>query len=89
VHDAILWARTRHDRVFHLAGSVSRGDSLAYFKAGFPTRTHPVCSWRLISDAVAYEELIDDWRVRHGREPDRPTGYFPAYRDPGDTEPDA
>jgi CelD/BcsL family acetyltransferase involved in cellulose biosynthesis len=76
------WAQNRGDRVFHLAGSLRRGDSLSHFKAGFSPLRHPVCSWRVIADPVAYGELVERWEARYALTADPPDGYFPAYRRP-------
>jgi hypothetical protein len=77
------WAKSRGNRVLHLAGSLRRGDSLSHFKAGFSPLHSEVCSWRLISDTTAYSELVDRWGGEHGVEADPPDGFFPAYRRPG------
>ncbi|HEU4573027.1 MAG TPA: hypothetical protein VFR93_10100, partial [Candidatus Limnocylindrales bacterium] len=72
---AETWARSRGNTVLHLAGSLSRGDTLEHFKLGFSPRVHPMLSWRVVVDPEAYERLSGG---RHGIE----AGYFPAYRRP-------
>jgi hypothetical protein len=78
------WAKSRGNRVLHLAGSLSRGDSLSQFKAGFTPLHHPVQSWRLITDRSAYQQLVDRWSAASADVADPITGYFPAYRRPRD-----
>lgn len=79
------WAKSRGNRVLHLTGSLSRGDSLSHFKAGFSPLHSPVRSWRLVTDPPAYQQLIDRWSAEHGVEADMTAEFFPAYRRPGPT----
>lgn len=76
------WAKARGNRVLHLTGSLSRGDSLSHFKAGFSPLHRPVRSWRLVTDEPAYRYLVDRWSAENDDEPDRITEFFPAYRRP-------
>lgn len=76
------WARSRANRIFHLAGSVRSGDSLSHFKAGFSPLRHPVASWRIVSDAPAYAGLIKHWDSSAGTAVPGSDDYFPAYRRP-------
>lgn len=76
------WAKDRANRVFHLAGSVRSGDSLSHFKAGFSPLRHPVASWRVVSDAVAYAGLMAHWESSPGTAVPGSDDHFPAYRRP-------
>jgi len=86
IDDVSRWARDRGHLVFHLAGSLRHDDALIHFKRGFSSRTHPVTSWRVVSEAAAYQAL-----VARRLELDRAGGsaatldpdYFPAYRGRG------
>jgi len=77
------WAKSRGNRVLHLTGSLRRGDSLSYWKAGFSPLHSRVFSWRLITNPPEYRQLVDRWRAEHGGEADPIDGFFPAYRRPG------
>jgi CelD/BcsL family acetyltransferase involved in cellulose biosynthesis len=82
VHFAREWARERGARVFHLAGSARRGDSLNHFKRGFSPLEHPVHTWRLVTDDAAYAALLARWSEATALRPDSSGAYFPAYRKP-------
>jgi len=78
LHEAARWAKARGRLVFHLAGSLRRGDSLQHFKLGFSPIVHPVYSWRVVTDAAAYAGLTE----AVGASAESPEGFFPAYRRP-------
>ena len=78
VRDLVAWAHERGDRVLHLAGSTSRGDSLSHFKRGFSPVTQAVHSWRLVSDVPMYDDLVNARSKQAVTAP----GFFPAYRAP-------
>lgn len=83
IRDACTWARDRGNRTFHLAGSSQRDDSLHRFKLGFSSRSHAVCSWRIIADTASYRSLVAQWRQRWSPGVEPTEGYFPAYRSVG------
>lgn len=76
------WAKARGNRTLHLTGSLSPGDPLSQFKAGFSPLRHPACTWRLVADPVVYGELVERWEARFQAPADPPEGYFPAFRKP-------
>jgi hypothetical protein len=80
------WAKSRGNRILHLAGSLRRGDSLNHFKIGFSRREHAVSTWRVITDEGAYAELSRRWSELAVSAADPIGEYFPAYRRllPGD-----
>lgn len=61
---------------FNLGGGMSRGDSLADFKARFGARPLPMRAVKAVYDQAAYEDLCR----RHGADPADRDGFFPAYR---------
>jgi hypothetical protein len=61
---------------FNLGGGMSRGDSLADFKARFGATPLPMRAVKAVYDQAAYEDLCR----RHGADPDDRDGFFPAYR---------
>ncbi|MCO8276584.1 GNAT family N-acetyltransferase [Actinoplanes sp. TRM 88003] len=70
------WCKARGDTVFHLGGGKGgEQDSLFSYKAGFSPRRHPFHTWRVVSDRMAYEDLVS----ATGRQPDE-SGTFPPYR---------
>ncbi len=72
--DAVVWARERGNRVFHLGGGRgAAADSLFAFKAAFSRRRHPFHIGRAILDWARYTKLCE-------RLPQAVSGYFPAYR---------
>ena len=85
IHFARGWAQERGHRVLHLAGSLRSGDPLHHFKAGFSPTSHPVYSWRVVSDDATYRTLVERWEAGRRATADPIDGYFPAYRkdDPG------
>jgi Acetyltransferase (GNAT) domain len=82
IHYACGWARARGDRIFHLAGTPTTGDSLGHFKAGFFAERTPARSWRVIADPEAHAAVIRHRESRTGEVPDPDAGFFPAYRKP-------
>lgn len=82
IHEATHWSRERGASIFHLAGSLRRGDSLQRFKLGFSPLVCRVLSWRLVTDEARYLELGKRWELRHRRKADRRDAFFPAYRKP-------
>lgn len=81
VHFLRDWAKTRGNRVLHLGGGVgSTNDSLFYFKAGFSNDRSPFYTWRVVTDDVAYHQLVMRWQCEHGTAAEEPDGFFPAYR---------
>jgi hypothetical protein len=86
IDQAARWARQRGDRVFHLAGSLRRNDPLIHFKRGFSPLHDPVYSWNLVTDSVAYSQLVARRDRLEGPSETRGSGatgeYFPAYRRP-------
>lgn len=79
---ARTWAKGRGNRVLHLTGSLSRGDSLSNFKRGFSPLELPVRSWRFVSDPLSYSELVQAWERRTRLAPGDAEGFFPWYRQP-------
>ena len=73
IHEATLWAKANGATVFHLAGSLRRGDNLEHFKLGFSPLTHAVSGWQLVADEAAYDALVRRWQEHHA-----------AAADPGD-----
>nr|WP_221378110.1 GNAT family N-acetyltransferase [Actinoplanes polyasparticus] len=70
------WCKTRGDTVFHLGGGKGgEQDSLFSYKAGFSPRRHPFHTWRVVSDRMAYEDLVS----AAGRDTGE-SGTFPPYR---------
>jgi len=61
---------------FNLGGGMSRGDSLADFKARFGAAPLPMRAVKAVYDQAAYEDLCR----RHGADPADRDGFFPAYR---------
>jgi len=86
IDQASRWARERGDRVFHLAGSLRRNDSLIHFKRGFSPLQHPVYSWHVVTDPGTYGRLVARRDRLEGPSDARDGGatgeYFPAYRRP-------
>ena len=82
IHEATLWSKDRGASIFHLAGSLRRGDSLQRFKLGFTPLVHRVLSWRVVTDELRYAELEERWEQRHRHQADAPDAFFPAYRKP-------
>jgi hypothetical protein len=86
VHDAVVWAKSRGNRLLVLGGG--RGsrddDSLFRFKALFSRMTFPFSTGRWILDPPAYELLIQEWKKRSRVTPHEEllTGHFPLYRAP-------
>ena len=80
IHEAILWAKANGATVFHLAGSLRRGDNLEHFKLGFSPLTHAVSGWQLVADEAAYDALVRRWQEQHAAAADPGDGFFPAYR---------
>jgi CelD/BcsL family acetyltransferase involved in cellulose biosynthesis len=76
------WAAERGNRRLHLAGSLRRGDPLHHFKLGFSPETHPMLSWRVVTEPAAYSRLVERWEQTSGECADGPHAYFPAYRRP-------
>ena len=75
------WAQERGNKVLHLGGGVGgREDSLFHFKAGFSPLRYPFRTWRLITDAEAYEELTHLWERETGERAEDPSDFFPIYR---------
>jgi Acetyltransferase (GNAT) domain len=78
-----LWAKARHNRVFHLGGGLgSQQDSLFDFKAGFSKQRHHFCTLRLVTDFENYQTLVEARARQIKISPDRllNTTFFPAYR---------
>lgn len=75
---ACRWARARGAVELHLGGGAGRGpqDTLLAFKSGFSSRRFPVHTWRLVTDAAAYERALGPAAA------DDREGFFPAYRVP-------
>ena len=78
--DAMIWARERGDRAFHLGGGLGgTDDPLFHFKAGFSSWHLPFATWRVVTDPVAYARLTAE------RAPDVDVSdlvhFFPAYRE--------
>jgi hypothetical protein len=61
----------------NLGGGMSRGDSLAEFKARFGASPLPMRAIKAVYDPPAYAELCRE----RGADPDDRDGFFPAYRD--------
>jgi hypothetical protein len=83
---ARTWAKSRGNRLLHLTGSLSRGDSLSHFKRGFSRLEAPVRSWRFVADPAAYVDLLSRWQRQTGMMADGMDGFFPAYRKPSPAE---
>ena len=77
IHEATMWAKSGGASVFHLAGSLRRGDNLEHFKLGFSPLTHTVSGWQVVADQERYDKL-----VAHSiqRDADPADDFFPAYR---------
>jgi hypothetical protein len=60
----------------NLGGGMSRGDSLADFKARFGATPLPMKAVKAVYDQAAYEDLCRC----HGADPHDRSGFFPAYR---------
>ncbi|MCM4079199.1 GNAT family N-acetyltransferase [Paractinoplanes hotanensis] len=70
------WCKARGDTVFHLGGGKGgEQDSLFSYKAGFSPRRHLFHTWRVVSDRMAYEDLVS----AAGRDTGA-SGTFPPYR---------
>jgi hypothetical protein len=68
------WCKARGDRVFHLGGGKGGSDdSLFSYKAGFSPSRHAFHTWRVVTDPVAYAELVGD-------RPVPADASFPPYR---------
>jgi len=74
------WAKDRGNRVFHLGGSPKPWDSVFDLKAGFSPIRHPVFTWRVVTDGIAYRKLVHLWESCHSAKADSTEGFFPAYR---------
>ncbi len=74
------WAQGRSATDYHLGGGVGgRNDSLFDYKKGFSPHSHPFCTWRVVTDGVAYEAVSQRSSThRASSAPD----FFPAYRSP-------
>jgi hypothetical protein len=73
------WTRSRGNSLFHVGGGVGGAkDSLFSYKAGFSEGRHPFHTWRVVTDPVAYGDLLR----RNGVAPDAAhmSGHFPPYR---------
>jgi hypothetical protein len=92
LHHVRQWAAGRGNAWFHLGGGLgAAADSLFKFKAGFSRHRRVFRTWRTVTDAHRYAELV---RIRQpDADPADVSGYFPAYRkplppaDPGGTSP--
>jgi hypothetical protein len=60
----------------NLGGGMSKGDSLADFKARFGAKPLPMRAVKAVYDRAAYNELC----LQRGADPDDRDGFFPAYR---------
>jgi hypothetical protein len=75
------WAKERGNKVFHLGGGYGGvADSLFDFKAGFSKLRKPFCTWRVVVDQVAYDQLVE--QREDTAEAEQPDEFFPAYRRP-------
>lgn len=73
VHAAIHWAKAAGNRVLHLGGGIGgREDALFRYKSGFSKNILPFETWRIITDADKYSELVSD--------PAPAADFFPEYR---------
>jgi hypothetical protein len=79
------WAKSRGDRVLHLAGSTRKGDSLIDFKLGFSPRLHQMHFWRLVAAPAAYARLTE--RAGSALADASEADFFPAYRLPSSGRP--
>ncbi len=77
IHEATMWAKRGGATVFHLAGSLRRGDNLEHFKLGFSPLTHTVSGWQVVADQERYDQLVAH-SLDRGVDP--MDGFFPAYR---------
>jgi hypothetical protein len=69
------WGRDRGNRVHHLGGGLGgEADSLFRYKAAFASGRHAFHTWRVITDAGAYEKLAG------APTPESLAGRFPPYR---------
>lgn len=73
------FCKARGDTVFHLGGGKGgSNDSLFFYKSGFSPSRHPFHTWRLVTDPVAYRDLVADRRPQ--ADPDDLAATFPPYR---------
>lgn len=87
-----VWATEAGARVLHLGGGVgARHDSVFRYKAGFSNRRHTFRIWRWIIQPEIYEELSARTAVQNAANGLRASApeYFPAYRCPTVSIPDA
>jgi hypothetical protein len=69
------WGRTRGNTIYHLGGGLGGAtDSLFLYKAAFAAGRHPFHTWRVITDARAFEKLAGT------PTPESLEGHFPPYR---------
>jgi hypothetical protein len=77
------WAKQRGNHTLHLAGSITRGDSLSHFKTGFSPLLHPVYSWRVVVDPATYGTLTGRTPGGSGSaDHQQSDAFFPSYRVP-------
>jgi len=75
------WAKERGNRYFHLGGGVgSEEDSLFFFKSGFSKLLSEFYTWRMIVNEDIYQECVEIWEERSGREGIELPDFFPVYR---------
>lgn len=75
------WLKERGNRIYHIGGGVgSLRDTLHLFKTGFSPYAADFYTWRLISNAEAYDRLLDRWCELSGSEPVKEDEFFPQYR---------
>jgi lipid II:glycine glycyltransferase (peptidoglycan interpeptide bridge formation enzyme) len=76
---AISWAKGENNHVLHLGGGVGgKEDDLFRFKSGFSKNKLPFETWRIITDASKYSELV----TTSSGTAHETQAFFPEYRVP-------
>jgi predicted N-acyltransferase len=80
LHDEVRrWGKGRGNAVYHFGGGVGGAhDSLFAYKAGFSPLRHDFHTWRVVTDADRYVDLVGPDPAPFARS--SMSGYFPPYR---------